>query len=99
MWTQPRFFAALGSQIAHIGDSAAEVQREAPAAYGDLPLIVISARAAIAARRRADGALASLSTRGQHVLADDSGHWVPLDAPEVVTAAVGGMVDRIRSRS
>ena len=88
MWVQPKFFAALGSQIATICESAAEVIREAPADYGDLPLVVITAAAADERRLRADAALAGSSTRGRHVLADGSGHWVPLDAPEVVIDAI-----------
>ncbi len=99
VWTQPAFFEALGSQIAHVGDSAAEVQREAAGSYGDLPLTVVSARAAAESRLNADAALASRSARGRHVLADDSGHWVPLDAPQVVIDAVLEMVFRLRSSS
>lgn len=99
MWTQPKFFEALGSQIAHICDSAAEVRREGSSAYGDLPLTVVSARQAAVPRLRADAALARLSTRGRHVLADESGHWVPLDAPQVVVDVVLEMVDRVRSSS
>lgn len=97
LWTQPKFFAALGSQIAHIRDSAAEVEREAPAGYGDLPLTVISAEAASPARLRADAALAARSTRGRHVLAPDSGHWVPLDAPAIVIGGIADMLGQIRS--
>jgi pimeloyl-ACP methyl ester carboxylesterase len=88
MWIQPRFFDALKSQIETVCDSAAQVLREAPADFGDLPLVVITARNADARRLRSDEALSRLSTRGRHVLADDSGHWVPLDAPAVVAAAV-----------
>ena len=98
-WTQPKFFNALGSQIATICGSAAEVQREAPASYGDLPVTVISARRSDQFRLAADRTLAGLSTRGRHVLADDSGHWVPLDAPQVVIDAVRDMVSGIRSSS
>jgi pimeloyl-ACP methyl ester carboxylesterase len=97
MWTQPKFFEALGSQIAHVCDSAAEVQRESPGPYDTLPLIVISARASAEARLRADAALARMSEGGQHVLAEEGGHWVPLDAPEVVVEAIRAMVARIQS--
>ena len=96
MWTQPKFFDALGSQIATICDSALEVQRTASAGYGTLPLVTISARSAEAWRLEADAALARQSTRGRHVLAADSGHWVPLDAPEVVIDAIVEMVLELR---
>ena len=97
MWTQPRFFAALGSQIQHVCDSALEVQREAAATYGDLPLTVISARDSAETRRRADEALASSSSRGQHILVPHSGHWVPLDAPHAVIDEVVAIVRQIQS--
>jgi pimeloyl-ACP methyl ester carboxylesterase len=97
MWTQPKFFAALGSQIRHVCDSAAEVQREADAPYGDLPLIVISAQEAAPSRLQADEALARRSSRGRHLLAAGSGHWVPLDAPGVVIDGIADIVRQIRS--
>jgi pimeloyl-ACP methyl ester carboxylesterase len=97
MWTQPKFFSALGSQIGSMCESAAEVMRSADTDYGDLPLAVISAAAASPRRLQADAALARRSTRGRHVLAPDSGHWVPLDAPDVVSATIVSLVDQIRS--
>lgn len=99
MWTQPGFFDALGSQIESICESASEVQREADADYGDLPLAVITAEGASEARRRADARLAQRSRRGRHVLAADSGHWVPLDAPQVVVDVISGMVREIRAQA
>jgi pimeloyl-ACP methyl ester carboxylesterase len=97
MWIQPRFFNALKSQIETVCESAAQVLREAPAHLGDLPLVIITARSADERRLRCDEALSRLSTRGRHVLADDSGHWVPLDAPAVVARAVIETVLMVRS--
>jgi pimeloyl-ACP methyl ester carboxylesterase len=96
MWTQPKFFEALGSQIEMIGESAAEVMREDAADYGDMPLVVISAAGSGNERLTADSALAHRSTRGRHLLAADSGHWVPLDAPQVVIDAISAMAAEIR---
>jgi pimeloyl-ACP methyl ester carboxylesterase len=98
MWTQPKFFEALGSQIEHVCASAAEVLREAREPYGDLPLAVVTARSASERRLRADAALAALSTSGRHILADDSGHWVPLDAPASVVQAIAEVLQAIRQR-
>jgi pimeloyl-ACP methyl ester carboxylesterase len=99
MWTQPKFFEALGSQIESICESAAQVAREAGGPYGDLPLIVLTASGASQQRLRADARLSRLSTRGRHVLVSDSGHWIPLDAPQAVVDAVIDMVNEIRSRA
>ena len=91
-WTQPKFFEALGSQIETMCDSAAEVVRDCPAHVGDLPLVVISSAHAGERRLQADAALARQSTRGRHILAPDSGHWVPLDAPQVVIEAIATLI-------
>lgn len=96
MWRQPKFFQALGSQIENMCVSGAEVLREMAPSYGDLPLVVITAAAADEWRLRTDAELAALSTRGRHVLAPESGHWVPLDAPEVVIRAIVETVEGLR---
>jgi pimeloyl-ACP methyl ester carboxylesterase len=98
MWTQPKFFEALGSQIGAICASAAEVVRETPTQFGDLPVVVITAASATPERLNADAALSQMSGQGRHVLAGDSGHWVPLDAPQVVVEAIAGLVRELRSR-
>ena len=86
MWTQPRFFEALGSQIQSICTSAAEVPRDPD--YSNIPLITISATTASDERRARQDALARRSSRGRHVLAKQSGHWIPLDEPETVVDAI-----------
>jgi pimeloyl-ACP methyl ester carboxylesterase len=96
MWTQPKFFEALGSQIETICESATTVMRAGPPHYDDLPLNVISSARSTEGRLRADAALARRSTRGRHILAAESGHWVPLDAPQVVIDAIATMVAEIR---
>jgi pimeloyl-ACP methyl ester carboxylesterase len=96
MWTQPKFFDALGSQIATLTESAAEVLRDASGGLGDLPLAVVSSAQSGERRLQADAALARRSRRGRHVLAPESGHWVPLDAPQVVAEAIVAMVAEIR---
>ena len=95
-WTQPKFFEALGSQIENVCVSAAEVVREAPAHYGHLPFVVMSSEAANEHRLQADRALAMSSTRGRHMVVPDSGHWIPLDAPQAVIEAIVALVREIR---
>jgi len=97
MWTQPKFFEALGSQIETICESATAVMRAGPPSYDHLPLTVISAERSDEERLRADSALARQSTRGRHILAAGSGHWIPLDAPQVVIDAVTAMVADFRA--
>lgn len=98
MWTEPRFFQALGSQIESICASAAELAQETPSHYGDLPLVVLTAAGAGAQRMEADAALARRSRRGRHILIPDSGHWLPLDAPAAVADAIAATVRELRAR-
>jgi pimeloyl-ACP methyl ester carboxylesterase len=97
MWTEPRFFEALGSQIESICDSAARAEQEAPSDYGDLPLVILTASGAGETRMHADAALARCSRRGRHILVPDSGHWLPLDAPSAVAEAIVQVVRQLRA--
>ena len=96
-WTQTRFFEALGSQIEHISVSAQEALDAESDGYGDLPLVTISSTDPGDYRLRQQEALARRSTRGRHVVASRSGHWVPLDQPDLVIAVIAGMLEEIRS--
>ena len=95
MWTQPKFFEALGSQIESICESAGEVAREAPEAYGDMPLVVVTSGGTSEQRMIADAALARRSTRGRHVTVADSGHWIELDAPQAIIDVISDTVRAI----
>jgi pimeloyl-ACP methyl ester carboxylesterase len=86
-WTDPKFFDALGSQIASIGVSAGETLALA-GGYGDLPFVTISSTDPGDHRMRQQEALARRSTRGRHIIASNSGHWIPLDQPDVVISAI-----------
>ena len=88
VWSKPRFFQALGSQIGSISVSAAQVLEATAGGFGDLPLITISSTNPGDYRVRQQDALAARSTRGRHIRASKSGHWIPLDQPEVVIDAV-----------
>jgi pimeloyl-ACP methyl ester carboxylesterase len=97
-WTEQKFFTALGSQIASICVSAAEALQASAGGYGDLPLVTISSTDPGDYRLRQQEALARLSTRGRHTVASNSGHWVPLDQPQVVIDAIKWVLDEARRR-
>ena len=97
-WTEEKFYTALGSQIASICDSAREVAETADG-FGDRPTIVISAGNADEDRLRLQEALARKSSRGRHVVADGSGHWIPLDRPDIVIRCVEDVVEVCRRRT
>jgi pimeloyl-ACP methyl ester carboxylesterase len=87
-WTRSRFYEALGSQIAGMPESARETLDAARDGYGDLPLVTISMTDPGDHRLRQQEALAGLSTRGRHIIASHSGHWIPLDEPELIIAEI-----------
>jgi pimeloyl-ACP methyl ester carboxylesterase len=95
-WTQPKFFQALGSQIASMPISAADVPIDQD--FGDLPVAVISGETNSDARQlERQARLAARSSRGRHVVAGGSGHWIPLDRPDVVIDAVRAVVEQVRA--
>jgi pimeloyl-ACP methyl ester carboxylesterase len=99
-WTQEKFFEALGSQIGSICESAAETLGADARGYADLRLVTISSTDPGEYRLRQQEALARLSTRGRHIIASNSGHWVPLDEPQIVIDVVSGLVrDLLRGGS
>jgi pimeloyl-ACP methyl ester carboxylesterase len=95
-WTQAKFFEALGSQIECICVSAAEALEAVAGGYGNLPLVTISSTDPGDYRLRQQEALARLSTRGRHIVASHSGHWVPIDEPDLVVSVIRRMVEEIR---
>ena len=95
-WTRPKFFEALGSQIESISESAGAIPVDQ--SFGDLPLVVVSgALNSDAGQLARQQRLAARSTRGRHVVAERSGHWIPLDRPDVVVDAVRSIVRLLES--
>jgi pimeloyl-ACP methyl ester carboxylesterase len=90
-WTKPAFYEALGSQIGSISQSARETLDASSSGYGDLPLVTISMTDSGDHRLRQQEALARLSTRGRHIIASHSGHWIPLDEPELIVSEIRTM--------
>ena len=95
-WTQPKFFQALGSQIESICASAGQALEASRDGFGDLPLVTISMSNPGNSRLKRQEALARLSTRGRHVIASDSGHWIPLEQPDVVIEEIARVVSSAR---
>jgi pimeloyl-ACP methyl ester carboxylesterase len=95
-WTQEKFYAALGSQIECISVSASEALDASVDGFGDVPLITISSTDPDEHRVEQQEALARLSTRGRHIVASNSGHWIPLDQPEAVIGAIRDVLAETR---
>src|SRR6266851_4843660 len=69
----------------------------AASSLGDLPLVVLSGDHHAAPYTAWQRELAQLSSRGRHLVASDSGHWIHLDHPELVTQAIREVVAAVRS--
>ncbi len=95
MWSQPKNFMSLGQHVAALPVSAA--QAAAASTLGDLPLVVLSGDHHAAPYADWQRDLAQLSSSGRHVVASDSGHWIHLDHPELVTGAIREVVATARS--
>jgi pimeloyl-ACP methyl ester carboxylesterase len=96
-WTRPKFYEALGSQIATISESARETIDASRGGYGDVPLVTISMTDPGDHQLRYQDALARQSTRGRHVIASHSGHWIPLDEPGLIVQEIKTIHDEVRS--
>jgi pimeloyl-ACP methyl ester carboxylesterase len=95
LWSQPKNFMSLGQHVAALPVSAA--QAAAASTLGDLPLVVLSGDHHAAPYTDWQRDLAQLSSCGRHVVASDSGHWIHLDHPELVTGAIREVVATARS--
>ncbi len=95
LWSQPKNFMSLGQHVAALPVSAA--QAAAVNSLGDLPLVVLSGDHHAAPYIDWQCDLAQLSSCGRHVVASDSGHWIHLDHPELVTKAIREVVTAARS--
>lgn len=86
LWVQPKFYAAIAEQIAALPALAADVAAlERPLR---VPVGVISASEPLPGRLAEQEAAARLSPQGWHIVAPPCGHWVQLDQPACVIAAI-----------
>jgi pimeloyl-ACP methyl ester carboxylesterase len=95
LWSQPKNFICLGQHVAALPVSAA--QAAAVSSLGDLPLVVLSRDHHAAPYAAWQRELAQLSLRGRQLVISDSGHWIHLDHPELVTRAIHQVVTAARS--
>ena len=93
-WTRPAYFQALASQIEWVSQSAQQVQLSP--LPPELLLTVISAQKSDPHWMLGQEKTAALSSHGKHLVASDSGHWIPLDRPDLVVETLCQMVEEVR---
>lgn len=86
LWIQPKFYAALASQI----ESLPALARAVTAAERPLrgPVLALSASDPTPARVAEQERAVALSPAGRHEVVAACGHWIPLERPEAVIAAI-----------
>ena len=95
-WSQPKSFVSMAGHLGSLTKSARELSRSLRP-FGNLPMIVISAESQPLACKAEHQGLAALSTRGQHVVARGTGHWVHLDDGPLVVEAIRSVVAAARN--
>jgi pimeloyl-ACP methyl ester carboxylesterase len=91
-WSKARSFTAMADNLQNLPFSVTQLRERRP--LGALPLIVLSAGKEVPEH----GADARLSSRGQTMVVKDSGHWIQLDAPDVVASAIEQVVREVRAQ-
>jgi pimeloyl-ACP methyl ester carboxylesterase len=84
-WSRPQSFETLAQYLSQLTACVNEI---AYASLGHLSLTVISAEHATESELREHRKLVSLSSIGEHVVAEKSGHWIQLDRPDLVVSLV-----------
>jgi pimeloyl-ACP methyl ester carboxylesterase len=94
LWCDPKCFRGMAEQLGALGamgDAARGVT-----SLGEIPFAVVSGGDQPADIKAAQQALARLSSRGRHVVAAKSGHWIQLDEPDLLVSVVREIVDEAR---
>ena len=84
-WSRPQSFDTLAEYLSRLTRCVNEIPY---ASLGHLSLIVISAENATESEMREHRKLASLSSTGEHIVAERSGHWIQLDRPDLVVSSL-----------
>jgi len=94
LWCQPKCFRAMADYLGVLQEAAAFVARLS--SLPDVPVVTISSGDRLQERIQEHQDLARLSSKGRHIVARRSGHWIQFDEPELVAAAIREVVDQSR---
>jgi pimeloyl-ACP methyl ester carboxylesterase len=94
-WSDPKCFRALAGHLSVLQEAAAFVA--GLYALPAVPLVVISSGQLSAEQIDEHRELARLSSSGRHLVAEHSGHWIQFDQPQLVVAAIRGIVNDVRA--
>lgn len=89
-WSEARSFRTMADYLENLPLSVNQLDEAL--GLGDLPVSVLSAANASAEALGEHEHDARLSTRGEHLVIPGTGHWILLDAPEAIAAAVHRLI-------
>jgi pimeloyl-ACP methyl ester carboxylesterase len=90
-WSHPKAFRGMWQHLAAMPSCSADLNQGADA-FGDIPVVVLSAGARDPRWVAEDAALARTSSSGRHLVSPHSGHWIHLDDPDLVIKAIRDVV-------
>ena len=94
-WCRPQGFLGMAEYFKALPASSAQA-----AALGDLPKIpvsILSAANSTSSQLADRDLIARRAPRGKHILVKNSGHWIHLDQPQAVIAAIREIVEIVRN--
>jgi pimeloyl-ACP methyl ester carboxylesterase len=89
-WCRPESFMSMAEHLQVLPAVAAAVQR---AGDSNIPVIVISGGHLTPEQRAEHKAIADASPNGHHIVAEGAAHWVHLDRPDLIVAAVHSLLN------
>jgi pimeloyl-ACP methyl ester carboxylesterase len=90
-WSRPKAFEAMAAYLECLPGCARQaVQMPAPV---EIPFVVLSAGSATAAELAERDEWVAANCSARHIRLPETGHWLQLEQPEVVVAAVRKLVD------
>lgn len=92
-WCEPKSFTAMAETLEHLPENAQATLRTSVAP--EIPITVLSAASATAAELAEREAWVHASRCGEHIRLRDCGHWLPLERPEDIVAAVRAMAVKV----
>jgi pimeloyl-ACP methyl ester carboxylesterase len=93
LWCQPKCFQGMAEHLRALREAGAAAGTVGT--LGDLPLAVVSAGDQPPSTLAAHEALARVSSKGRHLIAPSSGHWISFDQPELVVTIVLEMIEAL----
>jgi pimeloyl-ACP methyl ester carboxylesterase len=89
-WIQPKFARTIASQLENLPASAASVAQKGN--FCERKVIILTANTASAMRKKEHALIASRLPLGEHILAEESNHWIMQKDSELVIGAVKKVV-------